>query len=266
MSMQSISDQDSAVPEVQGKGFLFVADPHVADDPPGDRVGNYRKQILAKLRFCLRKAREHNLIPIFLGDLLHVPVGNSPSLLQELDKVLKPHVPWVLVGNHDKHLGAQTITPDVSLMHLHLSGAIHLIARPGAVLTLETGGQKVLLGASPDGYALPSSVNGPKDTLVMWISHHNVAFEDFQDKPVPMVEIPGVHWVINGHIHRPQPSATRGMTRWANPGNITRLSLTPHTLKRKPAATIWQPGYKDLERVIIPHLPIESIFPGARQE
>ncbi|GAU07725.1 metallophosphoesterase [Desulfoplanes formicivorans] len=260
------NEQDASVPEVRAKGLLFVADPHVADHPPNDRVGNYRKQILAKVRFCLRTARKHHLIPIFLGDLLHVPVDNSSSLLEELTTMFKAHVPWVLVGNHDKHLGARTVTPDVSLMHLHTRGAIHLIGQPGPVFRLVTGGQRLVLGASPDGYALPSSVKGPKDTMVMWISHHNVAFPDFRDKPVPLVEIPGVHWVVNGHIHRPQPSVTKGMTCWANPGNITRLSLTPHTRVRKPAATIWRPGYRDLERVIIPHLPIGTIFPEAREE
>jgi hypothetical protein len=57
-----------------------------------------------------------------------------------------------------------------------------------------------------------------------------------------------------------------GMTRWVNPGNITRLTLTPYTMKREPAASIWLPGCKDLERVIIPHLPIGTIFPEAREE
>lgn len=263
MHRQSVNDHSCSLPLVQGKGLFFVADPHVADGSPFERQGAYRAHVLAKLGFCLQTARERGLIPVFLGDMFHWPVNNSNDLLDELAGMFAPHRPWVLVGNHDKHLDMQTITPDVSLVRLQEHGAIRLISQPGPVFRLKTPEQEVLLGASPDGYPLPSSFTGQEGETVIWIGHHNVAFADFRDKPVPIQEIPGVHWVINGHIHRPQPSEVMGMTRWVNPGNITRLTLTPYTMKRKPAASIWLPGCKDLERVVIPHLPIEAIFSGA---
>ena len=259
--MNLLQDQAGFVPVVHGKGLFFVADPHVADEPPFEREGAYCNQVLEKVRFCLRTACDLDLIPIFLGDMFHWPVDNSEAVLEELVAMFTPHRPWVLVGNHDKHLDARTITPDVSLMRLETRGAIRLIHRPGPVFRLKTTDETVLLGASPDGYPLPSSFTGTENETVIWIGHHNVAFADFRDKPVPIREIPGVHWMVNGHIHRPQPSEIRGMTRWVNPGNITRLTLTTYTMKRKPTATIWRPGCDDLERVIIPHLPIEDIFP-----
>jgi hypothetical protein len=240
-----------------------VADPHVADEPPFERQGDYGHQVLEKLRFCLRTASDFGLIPIFLGDMFHWPVDNSHDLLDKLVQLFAPHVPWVLVGNHDKHLDMQILTPDVSLVRLQNHGVIRIIAQPGPVFRLETPEQTILLCATPDGYALPNFFHAPNGETVIWIGHHNVAFADFRDKPVPIREIPGVHWMINGHIHRPQPSEVRGMTRWVNPGNITRLTLTPYTMKRQPAAAIWRPGCEDLERVVIPHLPIEAIFPGA---
>ncbi|WP_462323417.1 metallophosphoesterase [Desulfoplanes sp.] len=260
--MYPMDGQNGSVPMVHGKGILFVADPHVADEPPFERQGDYCDQVLAKLRFCLQTAVELDLIAVFLGDMFHWPVDNSEPVLEELHRMFKPHHPWVLVGNHDKHLDSRAITPDVSLVRLEKRKAIRIIQRPGPVFRLQAPGGTVLLGASPDGYPLPSSFSGPKQETVIWIGHHNVAFADFRDKPVPIQEIPGVHWMVNGHIHRPQPSETRGMTRWVNPGNITRLTLTTHTMRRKPTATIWRPGCEDLERVVIPHLPIGTIFPA----
>ncbi len=223
------------------------------------RLEGYREQILEKVKFCLEKARELELVPIFLGDMFHWPRENPNGLLVELIELFRPHRPWVLVGNHDKYQAR--LTPDVSLAVLQAAGVIHLLDHAGPFCRVTTPEGSVLLGASPDGYPLPSSFHPEGNDTVIWISHHNVGFPDFRDKPVPIREIPGVDWVVNGHIHRPQPTVTKGQTRWANPGNITRLTFTRMSRERVPAATIWRPGCSDLERVVIPHLPFEQVFP-----
>ncbi len=250
------------MPVVHGKGILFAADPHVADEPPFDRQGAYCQHVLDKLRFCLETAHREHLIPVFLGDMFHWPVANSPRLLEALVRLFRPYCPWVMTGNHDTHYGTQAITPDLSIQQLSTRHAIHLIHHPGPVFRLKTGDRQTILGSSPHGYPLPTSFMSQEEVTVIWISHHHVAFGDFRDNPIAIQEIPGVHLVVNGHIHRPQPSETRGMTRWVNPGSMTRLTQTPHTLKRQPKAAIWRLGDTEPQPLRIPHLPVETVFPG----
>jgi DNA repair exonuclease SbcCD nuclease subunit len=257
--VQKNADVMHELPVVRAHGLLFVADPHVAALPPMQRLEGYREQVLDKVRFCLQTARKQDLVPVFLGDLFHWPRGNPQGLLVELVEMFRPYMPWVLVGNHDKYL--ERLTPDVSLAVLQTAGVIRLIDHAGPVFRLKTPAQTVLLGASPNGYPLPAFFPATDDASVIWISHHNVGFRDFRDKAIAIREISGIDWVVNGHIHRPQPSEKKGQTTWANPGNITRLSFTKRTLARVPVATVWRPGYEDLERVAIPHLPFEQIFP-----
>ena len=252
-------ERDQDLPVIRARGILFVADPHLAALPPMQRLEGYREQILAKVHFCLEKARELDLVPVFLGDMFHWPRENPNGLLVELIEMFRPHMPWVLVGNHDKYQAR--LTPDVSLAVLEAAGVIHLLDHAGPVFRLETPGGSVLLGASPDGYSLPSSFSSVGDDTVIWISHHNVGFPDFRDKPVVIREIPGIDWVVNGHIHRPQPTETKGQTRWANPGNISRLTFSRMTQEREPAASVWLPGCENLDRIVLPHLPFEEIFP-----
>ncbi|HAY22921.1 MAG TPA: hypothetical protein DCY27_12330, partial [Desulfobacterales bacterium] len=57
-------------------GLLFIGDPHVAASPPSYRLDHYTQAILAKLAFSLDIARDHNLLPVFLGDLFHWPRNN----------------------------------------------------------------------------------------------------------------------------------------------------------------------------------------------
>ena len=99
-----------------------------------------------------------------------------------------------------------------------------------------------MVGASPDGSAIPLSVDKGAGEQSVWLTHHNVGFPDFLDKHVKIREIPGLDWLINGHIHRPQPTVTAGCTRWANPGNVTRLKFCRSAMTRVPAAAIWRPG------------------------
>ena len=249
----------SDIPQVRAQGLFFIADPHVAALPPMQRLEGYREQVLAKVLFCLEKSRELDLVPVFLGDMFHWPRENPNGLLVDLIEMFRPYMPWVLVGNHDKYQAR--LTPDVSLAVLQAAGVIHLIDHGGPVFRLATPTHSVLLGASPDGYPLPGSFSSPGDDTVIWISHHNVGFPDFRDKPVVIREIPGVDLVVNGHIHRPQPSEQKGQTLWTNPGNITRLTFSRRTKERQPAAALWRPGMKDLEPLAIPFLPFEQVFP-----
>lgn len=251
---------------VRGAGLLLAADPHVAATPPGQRLEGYREQVLAKLAACLAHAADNDLVPVILGDLFHWPRENPNALLVELIGLFAAHRPFVLVGNHDKYLAR--FTPDVSLAVLDAAGCVRLMAEPGPRFVLETPDGKVLVGASPDGSPIPQRFDidlgldpGAGYAQVLWLTHHNLSFPDFPEKQHRLRDIPGVDWVINGHIHRPQPTLTIGSTRWANPGNLTRLTFSRRTMGRVPAAAVWRPGCADLERWKVPHLPFAEVFP-----
>jgi DNA repair exonuclease SbcCD nuclease subunit len=144
---------------------------------------------------------------------------------------------------------------------LEAAGAVRLMKEAGPAFWLETPSGPVLVGASPDGFPIPSGWEKSGQEIVVWLTHHNIDFPDFNEKRVKMRELLGIDWVINGHIHRPQPTVTKGQTRWANPGNITRLTFNRATAERKPAASIWRPGAADLERLELPHKPFAEVFP-----
>lgn len=249
----------SDLPCRHAAGLLLIPDPHVAGTPPMQRLGDYMDDILAKLRFCLDAAKERDLLPVLLGDLFHWPRENPNGLMVALIELFGPHCPYALVGNHDKYQAR--FTEDTSLAVLAAAGVVRVLAEPGLFLRLDTPTGRALLGASPDATPLPSAVEAAPDEVTVWLTHHNVNFPDFQEKTVKIREIPGLDWVINGHIHRRQPTVIAGRTHWANPGNVTRLTFTRRTKERQPAAAIWRPGVADLDVLPIPHRPFEAVFP-----
>lgn len=264
MSEPSEHPEQRELPLRRAKGFCFLADPHFAATPPGRRFEGYLEQITAKVRFGLEYAREHELEPVILGDLFHWPRENPNSLLVHLIELLTPFRPWMLVGNHDKHQARYT--PDVSLAVLVAAEAVRLIAEPGPRFRLLAPGPdgrewRALFGASPDMTDLPLRWDRGEDDVVLWGSHHNLQFPDYQDKQVPIREIPGVDLVLNGHIHRPQPSQVRGATRWVNVGSLARTQFFNWSLDRQPTVAVWRPGMEDVERVGVPYLPFREVFP-----
>ncbi|MGE4503993.1 MAG: exonuclease SbcCD subunit D [Desulfovibrionaceae bacterium] len=250
-----------SLPEITARGLFLIADPHVADAAPGQRLPGYREQIMDKLRRCLDRAAETGMVPVFLGDLFHWPRDNSNSLLVELIELFRPSLPWVLVGNHDKYQAR--FTDDVSLAVLGAAGAVRLMHEAGPQFVLQTTEGRALVCASPDGFKLPAMFTRDETTpeKVLWLSHHNIQFPEFPDKAQRIKEIPGVDWVINGHIHRPQPTVRKGGTTWANPGNITRLTFSRRSLERRPAAHAWTFGCEELERWEVEHLAFYEVFP-----
>ncbi|WP_316896345.1 metallophosphoesterase [Pseudodesulfovibrio indicus] len=250
---------------VRANGLLLVADPHLADHPPGQRLQGYLEQIMSKLRACLDRADELSLAPVLLGDLFHWPRDNSNKMLVDLIRLFGERTGArrvrVLVGNHDKY--QSRFTDDVSLAVLETAGAVTLMKEDGPQFVLETPDGDALVCASPDGSPLPKGYErgeGDPETVI-WLTHHNIRFPEFIDRAYSIKELPGIDWVINGHIHRPQPTVVKGQTTWANPGNITRLTFTRRSMVREPEAAIWTPGCAELDTWVVPHLPFDQVFP-----
>jgi predicted phosphodiesterase len=240
-------------------GLLFIGDPHVCASPPGFRLDDYRHTVLAKLAFCLEVACERRCLPIILGDLFHVPRDNPNALLVDLMELFRPHTPWVLVGNHDKH--EARLTSDVSLAVLAAAGVIRLLDRSGPAVSLTVCGKEVLLGASPDWTPIPREVDPAGHARVVWVTHHDLSFPGYESGRTALREIPGVDLVVNGHIHLPKPPQRQGRTLWLNPGSTVRISRSVLTRDMHPVLTIWQPDPDRLETVEIPHAPFDEVFP-----
>lgn len=241
------------------RGILFIGDPHVAASPPGHRLDEYRKTVLAKLKYCLNLARERQLLPVILGDLFHVPRDNPNDLLVDLMDLVRPVRPWVLAGNHDKYQARYS--RDVSLAVLDAAGVIRHLAEEGPVASLTMSGRKVLLGASPDWTPLPKMVDRKDHDFVVWIAHHNLQFPDYEAGRIALAEIPGVDLVVNGHIHTPKPPQQRGATLWLNPGSLVRISRSAVTRSVRPGVTVWWADTGELERVDVPCRLFEKVFP-----
>ena len=250
---------------IRAQGLFMVADPHLADTPPGQRLDGYLEQIMSKLTAALDRARDLRMVPVILGDLFHWPRDNSNKMLVDLIRLFGSRtgdgMVWVLVGNHDKY--QSRFSDDVSLAVLETAGVVRLMKEDGPQFILETDQGDALVCATPDGSPLPKGYErreGDPETVV-WLTHHNIRFPEFIERAYSIKELPGIDWLINGHIHRPQPTIVKGQTTWANPGNITRLTFTRRSMEREPAAHIWTPGCTELERVVLPHLSFDHVFP-----
>lgn len=252
------------LPRVACKGILFFTDIHLAGTPPGQRLPGYMDQMLDKLSFCLNYCQERELLPVICGDLFHWPRENPNTLLVRCLELFKPlattdQKAWVLVGNHDKWQA--NYTEDVSLAVLETAGVLHVMQQAGPQCVMELADQRALLGASPDMTPIPASFAKERVETVLWVTHHGLGFPDYQDQRQQLREIPGVDWVINGHLHQPQPLQRRGQTAWANIGSLARMTFSPRTKARQPAAALWRSGCEELESVPVPHLPFEEVFP-----
>lgn len=250
---------------VHKSGLLFIADPHLADVSPGQRLEGYLDQIMSKIKACLDHADEQDLAVVILGDLFHWPRDNSNKMLVDLISLFGSRTGedkiWSLVGNHDKY--QSRFTDDVSMAVLEAAGVLNVMKNDGPQFVLETKEGRVLVGASPDGTPLPKGYRGEVGDFetVLWVTHHNIRFPEFIDRAYSIKELPGIDWLVNGHIHRPQPTIRKGQTTWANPGNITRLTFSRRSMEREPAAAIWLPGCRELDKFVVPFEPFDTVFP-----
>lgn len=105
---------------------------------------------------------------------------------------------------------------------------------------------------------------------VVWITHHDLAFEGHYPTSRPLHPIDGVDMMINGHIHDTKKPVKVGLTTCYNPGNITRLSIDMD--KHIPSVWSWTPfdneGMSSSQGVKVPKLqqhilkfaPPEEVF------
>ncbi len=240
-------------------GLMFIGDPHLDDAKPGRRRDeDFTSTILGKLEFLFDYCTEHDLVPVILGDIFEPEnkVRVSNSLLNRFVRATdrSKHKIITNVGNHDKK--HDILTDDDTLMTLKNTRVLHVLDEAGPAAEFIINGKRIGLGASPYGQAIPTDITGmfPEATSVVWITHHDLAFESPYPGSQPVHAVRGCNLVVNGHMHLYKNPVKTGQTTWFNPGNVTRQYID--AIEHVPAVYMLRTG--QLERMVVPHA--QSIF------
>jgi hypothetical protein len=210
------------------EGLLLIGDPHVSSRRPGRRKDpEWPSPILRKLERCVAIANERNLLPVFLGDLFEHPVERDVALKARLIRILKQFRlrPLANVGNHD--IAHTTLSDGDSLAVLGLADVIDIAALSGPACEVQIGARRIGIGLTPFGQDIPDDVGGAfgEADAVLWLTHHDIAFDAAYPGAVPPFAISGCDLVVNGHVHATKEPIRVGSTLWTNPGNINRRSV-----------------------------------------
>lgn len=230
------------------KGLLFVGDPHLWSKKPNKRLDNdFTAVVLDKISQAVKIAMEENLYLVFLGDLFHVDDESNIEMLTKLTRILKPlkkqNPAATVEGNHEKK--QVVVSDDVALALLKEGDSLFVMEKNDWWGEMDIDGANVLIGSTPYGLELPTSVKLPKhlkdkDVFTFWLSHHNLAFDNTYPGAQPVEEIEGIDVLVNGHIHQTKKPMKRGKMLAHNPGNITRLSTD--CADHIPAVWKWVPS------------------------
>lgn len=229
------------------RGFLFIGDPHASSVRPGKRKDDYEKSVLRKLTEAALICTELKLMPIILGDLIHRESENSVGFITRILRVLKsfPCTPLEIEGNHGRHQN-QLVDEDVEAL-LQESGAIILINSNSDLPIFTISGQQVRITVAEFGSQIPYRLHRISGCINLLLTHHDIGFETAYPGAMPIREIQGCDFVVNGHMHKTAPKVIAGETTWFNPGNIEPLSVD--CKDHKPAVWEWTPE----QREIVPH-------------
>jgi DNA repair exonuclease SbcCD nuclease subunit len=240
-------------------GLLFIGDPHLAHRSPGARKDDYGRAILDKLRWAFAYAESERLLPCLLGDLFHYPRDNANWLVADFCELLVDREVLAIYGNHD--VQENRISENDSISVPIKAGLLRMVSET-AYWQGRINGRQVIVGGTPYGAFTPGpfqpGISG--ETLVFWMTHHDLMFPEYTPGRMEISELPGIHVVINGHIHRRMEHIQRRKTMWINPGNIARTSRpeglnTPSVLRVDIHPGEWRETY-----VAVPCRPPEEVF------
>jgi hypothetical protein len=216
----------SALLEVNG--FLFGGDLHAAYRPPSRRHEGYMENVLHKLQQLVDIANEQRLVLVMTGDILHKAKDPSELLKTRLQRIFGRC--WTTVqtnvGNHDKN--GLRLSDDDTLAVIGEPGAplrVHAVSGSGNEYLVD--GMRVGLGFTPYDQVIPEDVTGyfPKADRIIWVTHHDLAFDGAYPGAVVPFPITGCQLVINGHMHLEKAPITAGDTLWCNFGSIGRTAI-----------------------------------------
>lgn len=237
----------------EAEGILFIGDPHLSSKKPGRRKDiNFGETVLKKLEYVIDICNDRKFIPCFLGDMFDEPVEKDEALKTKLIRILCKSwtTPISNVGNHDKV--NDTLTDSDTLSILAASRVLKVCTKAGAFETFKLGEKTIGLGATPYGQSFPTDARpyfGQVDQII-WLTHHDIAFENPYPGSVAPQSILGCRLVVNGHMHLKKNTVRVGSTVWFNPGNIIRQHVD--AIDHEPAVfALTAKG--GLEKFVIPH-------------
>lgn len=256
------------------KKVLILNDIHLRDHPPRNCTDSYLADILDILRFTakLEKALDLDAV-IWAGDVFDhkMPARTSHRLMLQVIEVVKEYRRLlILPGNHDvSNDRLDSIEEQQPLGVLYEAGAERLEGwvkdlpilgipwqqrwfEPGVLEEVFTpwrdaGSRGELAGSLVVTHA---SIFPPGDEPGVYESLH----------PADIAEaMENVGYLEYGHIHDDHGIfETNGVT-FANPGAISRGSLTESNLNRKVKGVLWTPEDGFLE-VDLPHKSADQVF------
>jgi len=239
-------------------GILFIGDPHSGSRKPGRRKDDdYIFTSTNKLDQSLEIAREKNLLPVCLGDLIDRQKENNILLISNMLKALMKSKDIIIpLGNHDKSEIEDYSSSDL-ISVIDSLDVFNIVKEPCVVGTFNIKSEfdkspsKVGLYCVPYGFDIPDDISDEFDEEtdhVFMITHHDLAFDPVFAH-IDMKEIKGCDHVVNGHLHKTFPYQDFGTTRWFNPGNILRVSVTE--LDHEPAVWSWTNGQTELQKNVL---------------
>jgi predicted phosphodiesterase len=243
--------------EINAKGLLFIGDPHVSSKNIGRRLdANFCETVCGKLDQAFEIANSQGWYPIILGDLFDDENDSKARMLTRVIRSLgnSKITPLTIVGNHEKT--QFYLTDDTALAAIREAKMIDTLERSGARAIVNIDGKRVLVGGTPYGQDLPSTVmelrKAHRADIVVWLTHHDLAFQGAYPGATVITEIVGVDMLVNGHMHKPTPPVKAGNMMAFNPGNITRVSIDCRD--QKPSVWSWTPKSSNvLDRIELIH-------------
>lgn len=240
------------------KNILFIGDPHISSIQISKRQDDIHTldTVIDKMRQAAKISHEHQCYTCIEGDLFDNDKEKDITTLNKTIEVLQEfyYPPMSIIGNHEKT--ENELTQSNMLYTLIQAGIINTIEDNHVSIRLNVDGQKVFIGGTNYGSNIPSKIKRPKDAdKVIWMTHHDLIFQEYYPNAQPLKEIIGVDLAVNGHMHGTQKQVQTKTTTWWNTGNILRQKTDMEN--HIPSVWLWNPIEHDKKKEKLTQIPLK---------
>lgn len=270
--------------------LVYDTDWHVSDKPPGRRTGDYREQILAKVRYTTDLANSMGAVRLCGGDVFHVKdfrnvAANSHALVTRLEEELRRAqcgTVFGVPGNHDIYMDRWDSIPTQPIGTLIASGAFTNLADESVIFRNNDGTFSVQVDAYPyehdDMVALDRIRNAaprdpqadyrillvhqygnPGDSPTMY-GKPTIGFNRLADSDYDLA--------LWGHDHSRTETVTVGNCTHVRLGSLSRASLADDEVDRDVCAAVFSISHEGVtyREHKVPVKPLEIAFVAADRQ